>query len=256
MDHSIVFSGRLRPGISIEEARANVARLFKLEPGPQLDRLFSGKPVTLKKGLSEEQARKYADALLKAGAICEIVGGLPQPLTAVIPAPAPVASPSPPGFGGLSGLALMPMEKPPETALEPEPEPVRLPAAQNSAVPSSPYAVSPSSRRQQEPLLVSNNSGGGTGTYLPDEAQGLCWGGFLMNWIWGVCNGTYIALLALLPVAGFIMPFYLLFKGRELAWRNKRWDSVEHFNRVQRNWSIAGLVLTILTFWFMFSLGD
>jgi Tfp pilus assembly major pilin PilA len=32
-------------------------------------------------------------------------------------------------------------------------------------------------------------------------------------------------------------------KGREWAWRNKRWESLEHFNRVQRKWSIWGLAI-------------
>jgi hypothetical protein len=35
----------------------------------------------------------------------------------------------------------------------------------------------------------------------------------------------------------------LLFKGREWAWQNKQWDSVEHFNRVQRKWAKAGVIL-------------
>ncbi len=39
------------------------------------------------------------------------------------------------------------------------------------------------------------------------------------------------------------MAIYLGVKGRELAWRNKRWDSLEHFNRVQRRWSIWSLVM-------------
>ena len=39
------------------------------------------------------------------------------------------------------------------------------------------------------------------------------------------------------------MAIYLGIKGRELAWRNERWDSLEHFNRVQRSWSLWGLVI-------------
>jgi hypothetical protein len=29
----------------------------------------------------------------------------------------------------------------------------------------------------------------------------------------------------------------------EWAWQNKRWDSLEHFNRVQKKWSVWGVVL-------------
>jgi hypothetical protein len=88
-----------------------------------------------------------------------------------------------------------------------------------------------------------NNSGGGSGIIPPDGVKGWSWGAFLLNWIWSLFNKTWIGLLCLLPYIGFLFAFYLGFKGRELAWRNKRWDSVEHFNRVQRKWSIWGVVL-------------
>jgi hypothetical protein len=37
-------------------------------------------------------------------------------------------------------------------------------------------------------------------------------------------------------------------------WSNKRWQSVEHFNEVQRKWSIAGFIIALLggIFWFQF----
>jgi len=73
---------------------------------------------------------------------------------------------------------------------------------------------------------------------LPDGIKGFSWGALLFNWLWGVCNGTWISLLALIPYVGFIMAIVLGFKGREWAWRNKKWESVEHFQRVQRLWSI------------------
>jgi membrane protein YqaA with SNARE-associated domain len=38
------------------------------------------------------------------------------------------------------------------------------------------------------------------------------------------------------------MVFVLGFKGREWAWRNKKWESVEHFQRVQRKWSLWSLL--------------
>src|ERR1044072_2533263 len=80
---------------------------------------------------------------------------------------------------------------------------------------------------------------------IPEAAKGLCWGGFLMNWIWGIGNNTYIAFLTVIPVVGLVMPFVLLFKGREWAWKNKQWRDVEHFNSIQRIWTIIGLVLIV-----------
>lgn len=88
-----------------------------------------------------------------------------------------------------------------------------------------------------------NNSGGGSAVIPPAGVAGWSWGAFLLNWIWAVFNRTWIGLLCLVPYIGLVFSIYLGIKGRELAWKNKRWDSVEHFNRVQRRWSVWGLVL-------------
>jgi cytochrome oxidase complex assembly protein 1 len=81
---------------------------------------------------------------------------------------------------------------------------------------------------------------------IPPEIKGWNWGAFFLNWIWGIGNQTYIALLALIPGFGFIWMFVLGAKGSAWAWRNGRWDSVEHFKRVQRKWAIWGLIIWIL----------
>lgn len=86
-----------------------------------------------------------------------------------------------------------------------------------------------------------NTSGMGAGHPLPDGIAGWSWGAFFWNWLWSIFNRTWIGLLCLVPYVGFIMSIYLGVKGREMAWRNKRWDSVEHFNRVQRTWSLWAL---------------
>ncbi len=78
---------------------------------------------------------------------------------------------------------------------------------------------------------------------IPAEINRWNWGAFLLNWIWGIGNQTYIALLALIPGVGFIMLFVLGAKGSAWAWRNGRWDSVEHFKRVQRRWALAGVAV-------------
>jgi Cytochrome oxidase complex assembly protein 1 len=80
---------------------------------------------------------------------------------------------------------------------------------------------------------------------IPPEIDRWNWGAFFLNWIWGIGNGTPIALLTLVPIVGFIMMFLLGAKGSRWAWRNKRWDSVEHFKRAQRRWAIAGLIVWI-----------
>jgi hypothetical protein len=79
-------------------------------------------------------------------------------------------------------------------------------------------------------------------THFPPEIDRWNWGAFLLNWIWGIGNNTFIALLTLVPGAGLVMMIVLGAKGSGWAWRNGRWDSVEHFKRVQRKWAIWGVV--------------
>jgi hypothetical protein len=78
---------------------------------------------------------------------------------------------------------------------------------------------------------------------IPAEIDRWNWGAFLLNWIWGIGNNTFIALLTFVPFVGLVMPFVLGAKGSRWAWRNGRWDSVAHFQRVQRKWAIWGVVI-------------
>ena len=81
---------------------------------------------------------------------------------------------------------------------------------------------------------------------IPPGIKGWSWGAFLWNWIWAIFNNTWIGLLALIPGVNLVMIFVLGAKGREWAWKNKKWDSVEHFNRVQRKWSLWGIWLVVI----------
>lgn len=81
---------------------------------------------------------------------------------------------------------------------------------------------------------------------FPPEVRGWCWGGFLLTWIWALGNKTWIGLLALIPILNIVMMFVLGAKGREWAWKNDQWRDVEHFNAVQKKWSIAGAILLLV----------
>jgi hypothetical protein len=83
-------------------------------------------------------------------------------------------------------------------------------------------------------------------TVIPAEIDRWNWGAFLLNWIWGIGNNTFVALLTFIPFFGLAMPFVLGARGSVWAWRNGRWDSVEHFKRVQRKWAIWGVVLWLV----------
>lgn len=78
---------------------------------------------------------------------------------------------------------------------------------------------------------------------LPDGVRGWSWGAFLLNWIWAIGNKTWIGLLAFIPYVGFIMAIVLGVKGREWAWKNNEWESVEHFNEVQKRWSFWAVTI-------------
>lgn len=99
-----------------------------------------------------------------------------------------------------------------------------------------------------------NTSGAGADSEVPEAVHGLCWGGFLTPSLWAIGNRTWIGLLAFIPYVGWVMPFVLLFKGNEWAWRNRHWQDVEQFKRHQRAWTIAGLILNAIVLAMMLSL--
>jgi len=95
-------------------------------------------------------------------------------------------------------------------------------------------------------LLTGNTSGMGSQASVPRELGEWNWGGFLLTWIWGIGNNVWWSFLVFVPYLGFlVMPWVLAFKGNQWAWQNKRWDSVEHFKRVQHSWTMWGLGITI-----------
>lgn len=105
----------------------------------------------------------------------------------------------------------------------------------------NPYSAPASSLEDDSD--IENTSGMGEGHPIPEGVKGWSWGAFVWGWIWAVSNKTWVGLLCFIPYLGIIVKFYLGIKGRELAWQNKRWDSLEHFNSVQRKWSLWALLI-------------
>jgi hypothetical protein len=106
----------------------------------------------------------------------------------------------------------------------------------------------PQARLEDSVPSDENNSGGGAGIIPPPGVKGWSWGAFFLSWIWAVFNKTWVGLLALLPYVGFLFAIYLGIKGREHAWRNKRWESLEQFNQVQNRWSFWGVMIVVGVF--------
>jgi hypothetical protein len=81
--YNVVFRGKIADGQDIERVKKNIAVLFKVER-ENIERLFSGKPVIVKKNTDHANAAKYKAVMEKAGALCSIVPsqvetGLKQP---------------------------------------------------------------------------------------------------------------------------------------------------------------------------------
>lgn len=94
-------------------------------------------------------------------------------------------------------------------------------------------------------MTMENTSGEGKSAVVPAEIDRWNWGAFLLNWIWGIGNDTYVALLMFVPIVNVVMIFVLGAKGSAWAWRNRRWRDVEHFKSVQRKWAIWGVVVWV-----------
>ena len=98
---------------------------------------------------------------------------------------------------------------------------------------------------------------------IPPGVKRWNWAAFLMPAVWGLFSGVpYTAVLfgaALLPYGYQLIvmvsaSLFLGYKGNELAWRGKKWRSVEHFNAFQKQWASWAVKLTIavgaiLVFW-------
>ena len=88
-----------------------------------------------------------------------------------------------------------------------------------------------------------NTSGQGKLAVIPDEIKRWNWGAFFLSVIWAVGNNVWIGLLVIIPLISPVMMFILAIKGNEWAWRNKKWESVEHFKKVQRTWTVVAVII-------------
>lgn len=61
-EYRVLFSGSIRPGSERDQVRAAAGRRLKLGKA-QLDKVFSGRPVMLKRGLDQAGARRYRELL-------------------------------------------------------------------------------------------------------------------------------------------------------------------------------------------------
>ncbi len=86
--YDIFFRGGVMPGENIDNVKDNLAKLFKAN-ATQIDAMFSGRAIVIKKSLGKDAALQYQAAMEKAGAkvILREKAGTPDSLT-----PSPIAS--------------------------------------------------------------------------------------------------------------------------------------------------------------------
>lgn len=67
--YRILFKGEIDPGENLQTVKERLAQLFKASP-VQIERLFTGKPVTINTNLEHSAAQEYIAEMKKAGALC------------------------------------------------------------------------------------------------------------------------------------------------------------------------------------------
>jgi hypothetical protein len=141
--YDVYFSGATLKETDLSEVKSKIGAIFKLE-GKKLDRLFSGKPIPIKRGVDMDRAVKFRVTFRDAGALVDIVpAGQPAPdpaarpkppqrpatpVTAKPQSPPPVEHPAQPNESGLS-LADSPLP----AAAEAQVDPITTPSYELSA---------------------------------------------------------------------------------------------------------------------------
>ncbi|MDR3158762.1 MAG: DUF805 domain-containing protein, partial [Zoogloeaceae bacterium] len=161
---SIRFDGTLTPGADSEAVKANLARIFRQEQA-KIERLFTGRSVTIKRGLSEANARKYVEILCQAGAAARMEAEEPVALALqrvpITPDDEGVRKAPPP-----LELALLPKDPAPQ--------------ASHPVAPSSPHSAQNAGHDNNIPAAASPGYKGPIAA-LADALQdreeycGLCW---------------------------------------------------------------------------------
>lgn len=154
------------------------------------------------------------------------------------------------------------LEKVEETPVaSPTPEPANQPAPDSTPVATTPAPVAETPASNTVNPATSPTSVGVNGP-MPAELNKFNWGAFFLSWIWGIGNKSYLTLLVfLLPLVAFIPLVNMLgglvalglviwfgIKGNEWAWHNRHFEGVEEFKKVQKAWTIAGIIVAVVGF--------
>jgi hypothetical protein len=92
-EYQVLFEGKLTGEHPLDEVKRNLAALFKMK-AEQVDALFTGKPVVIKRDIDQATALKYQAAFKKAGAVCAVASDVAEPAQATGAKPKTAVPPS------------------------------------------------------------------------------------------------------------------------------------------------------------------
>ena len=69
----------------------------------------------------------------------------------------------------------------------------------------------------------------------------------MQAWTWLLIYiGVYILSAFMIGIPGIILFFYLVFKGKSIAWQTRKWENFDQFLNVQRIWDKWGKIYYIV----------
>ena len=160
--YQVIFSGRVQPGKDPVAVRQRVGQMFHLE-GVQLERLFSGSPIVIKKDIDLDKASRLREAFKAAGALVELKKMELQPASTTAPAASPSVPrhPEPPSGWeqpvGPQGMELAPPRTGSLIDFAPKEEPIAIPNISGIALAEPGTQVAPPG--EEPPAPVTDLSG-------------------------------------------------------------------------------------------------
>jgi hypothetical protein len=116
---------------------------------------------------------------------------------------------------------------------------------------------------QEPPVFAGDQSAAKSTTGKPPRLpfKRFNWAAFLFTWIWAAFNGAFntpvivLTVLSFVPCVGFlsgpVLSLYLGFKGNEISWRLKHWNSFGQFVEAQRKWNRLAVIAVVTTLAFL-----
>ncbi|WP_455222938.1 M48 family metallopeptidase, partial [Kaarinaea lacus] len=75
----LVFQGKIAPGQDLAEVKGRLQKLFKKDAAT-IDKMFTGKKIPLKQGLTQAQAQQYQEKMRSLGVLCNIESQASSPV--------------------------------------------------------------------------------------------------------------------------------------------------------------------------------